>query len=294
MRQQAADFWLNFLFWHARRQPWFARASKPFWMWASWTFSPLLRNNTLSNARRLLGPQATDAQRKALARAVIANFYEFVCDIGRALGMSRPQLLERIERIEGVRHYEQARRERKGAIIVTAHMGSFEVATAALLEHEKRIHVLFRRDALGLFERTRAALRKRLGVRQTCVDEGLTAWMKLRAALERDEVVLIQGDRVLPGQKGMRVPFLGGHVMLPTGPVKLALATGAPIIPIFSIRNPDGTIRLEIQEPIPVQGDVSAAVLRMASIIETYVRRYPDQWLVVHRPWCEDAPHDPG
>lgn len=164
---------------------------------------------------------------------------------------------------------------------------------AALLEHEKRVHVLFRRDEMSLFEKTRSALRAQLGVCEACVDDGLEVWMNLRAALANDEVVLIQGDRVLPGQKGQRVPFLGGHMVLPTGPVKLALATGAPIIPIFSIREPTGMIRLFVEEPIQVEDEIHEAMLRLASVIERYVHDYPDQWLVFHRPWCEDVERGP-
>ena len=289
VRRAAANFWTSFLFWNARRYPALPRVSKPFWMWAGWTFTPVLRETTLSNAARLLGPDSTPAQREALARAVIANFYDFVCDIGAALGMSRRELLDQIDKVEGHERYVDARRDGKGAIVVTAHMGSFEVGMAALLEQEKRVHVLFRRDDLGEFEKTRTALRRRLGVHEACVEDGLAVWMNLRAALARDEVVLIQGDRVLPGQKGEPVPFLGGHMMLPTGPVKLALATGAPIVPVFSVRTPDGKIRLFIEDPIRVRGEVHDAVLRLGKVIENYVRRFPDQWLVFHRPWCEDA-----
>lgn len=293
LRRAAANFWMNFFFWNARQRPALTRASKPFWMWAAWKFTPVMRNSTLANAGRLLGEGSTLPQRQALARAVIANYYDFISDIGAAVGMSHRQLLDRIDQIEGHERYQQLRANGKGAIIVTAHMGSFEVGIAALLEHEKRIHVLFRRDEMSLFEKTRSALRKQLGVCEACVDEGLAVWMKLRTALANDEVVLIQGDRVLPGQKGQRVPFLGGHMMLPTGPVKLALASGAPIVPIFSIRQPQGTIRLFVEEPICVAGEVHEAMLRLGSIIEKYVRRYPDQWLVFHRPWCEDAGQDP-
>ena len=289
LRRAAANFWMNFFFWNARHNPWLTRFTKPFWMWAAWMFTPVMRNSTLANASRLLGDGSTPAQREALARAVIANYYDFISDIGAAVGMSRRQLLERINRIEGHERYQEARAGGKGAIIVTAHMGSFEVGMAALLEHEKRVHVLFRRDEMSLFETTRSALREQLGVCEACVDDGLEVWMNLRAALANDEVVLIQGDRVLPGQKGQRVPFLGGHTMLPTGPVKLALATGAPIIPIFSIREPTGMIRLFVEEPIRVVNDIHEAMLRLGSVIEQYVRRYPDQWLVFHRPWCEDA-----
>ena len=291
LARQAADFWRNFLFWGARRLPRVARRTRSFFLRGTWKYSPYLRDITLSNARRLLGDDSTDAQREALARAVIGNCYDFVCDVGQSVTLNRRRLLERIESVEGEERYAAARRDGSGAIVVTAHMGSFEVGMAALRQREKRVHVLFRPDSMGLFEKSRSALRRRLGVCEACVDDGLPVWLRLREALAKNEVVLVQGDRVLPGQKGQPMPFLGGRMLMPTGPVKLALASGAPIIPVFSVRTAAGKIRLFIEEPIRPAGlGADAAMSRIASIIAHYVRRYPDQWLVLHRPWCDEGP----
>ena len=120
--------------------------------------------------------------------------------------------------------------------------------------------------------------------------------MRLRDALLADEVVVLQGDRVMPGQKGEPVGFLGGTLLLPAGPVKMALATGAPIVPIFSVRTGDAKVRLFIEEPIDVQpddGDAAGAahpaLIEWAAVLERYVRSYPDQWLMLRPAWCEDA-----
>jgi phosphatidylinositol dimannoside acyltransferase len=290
LARHVADAWLTLLFFLARRHPTFLLGIKRLLIPGVWRCSPTLRKNTRCNARWLLGESSSPAQRDALGMAVVGNFYDFICDVGRSTGMSREQLLARIERIEGDENYAAARRAGKGAIVVTAHMGSFEVGMAALLKRERRVHVLFRRDAFGLFEKTRSTLRQRLGVIEACVDEGLPVWVRLREALAADEVVLIQGDRVLRGQKGRRVPFLGGHMLMPTGPVKLALATGAPIIPTFTLRQPNGRIRLFVESPIWVTAEESAdsALRSMTAIIEKYLRQYPEQWLMVRRAWCED------
>jgi KDO2-lipid IV(A) lauroyltransferase len=291
INRACADFWMNFLFWHARRQPWFAAWSKPFWMFATWRVSEHFYGGLMTNAARILGPQSTPPQREALARRTMASFYDFVCDVGFALGCSRRQLAQRAESIEGHEHYLAARNAKKGAIIVTAHMGSFEVGVAALLEHETKIHVLFRPDPRNLFEQIRSTLRRRLGVIEVPVDLGWTLWMRLREALRNNQAVLIQGDRVLPGQKGQAVPFFGGHTLLPTGPVKLALASGAPIVPVFSVRTPRGKVRLFVEPAILVgEGALGAdeALLRLGSLIEKYVRRFPDQWLANQPAWIED------
>jgi KDO2-lipid IV(A) lauroyltransferase len=162
------------------------------------------------------------------------------------------------------------------------------------MQREKRLHVLFRRDALDLFEQIRSTLRRKIGVVEVPVDEGWTVWMRLRDALAQDEVVLIQGDRVMPGQKGQPVRFFDGHIQLPTGPVRLAMVTGSPIVPVFSVRMPRGKIRLFIEPPILV-GDVPGGVSpdeamnQLGAALEKYVRKYPEQWLENRPVWLEDA-----
>lgn len=291
VRWAAAEGWLNGMFFASRRFPGFVQWGKPFFLWGSWNHSHYLQDNILANARRLLGEDSTPEQRWQLGRSVVSNFFDFIVDVGRSVGQSQKQLVARIAGVEGDGAYRAARAARKGAIVLTAHMGSFEVGIAALLEHERRVRVLFRRDSFGLFERTRSKLRRKLGVIEECVDDGLETWMRLREALASDEVVLIQGDRVMPGQKGCRVPILGGHMVLPTGPLRLALATGAPVVPTFCVREADGRIRLFIEPPIWLHDEASfeSGLDAIRAALEKYLRRFPDQWLMIHRAWCEDA-----
>lgn len=291
VRWAAAEWWLNALFFASRRFPGFVRWGKPFFRWGSWKYSHYLQDNILPNARWLLGENSTPQQRWEFGQSVVSNFFDFILDVGRSVGQSNEQLLARIASVEGYESYKAARAARQGAIILTAHMGSFEVGIASLRQHEQRVRVLFRRDSFGLFERTRSRLRRQLGVIEECVDDGLETWMRLREALAADEVVLIQGDRVMSGQKGRRVPILGGHMVLPTGPLRLALATGAPIIPTFSVRDPDGRIRLFNEPPIWVSDEATfeSGLDAIRAALEKYLRGFPDQWLMIHRAWCEDA-----
>jgi KDO2-lipid IV(A) lauroyltransferase len=288
LRAAAAAFWLQLLFFFAQRIPWFARAARAPFVFLAILFSRAIRSATTANAHRILPETASDADLRRYTRGVVGSFYDFVGDVGRSLKLSPTDLVARIESIEGHDKYLAARAQKKGAILLTAHMGSFEVAVAALLAHEKRIHVVFKRD-VGRFERIRQTLRQRLGVVEQPVDDGWGIWMRLRDALRDDDVVAIQGDRVMPGQKGRRMPFLGGHLLLPTGPVKLATASGAPIIPVFSVRNPSGRVGLFIEDPIIVGDDADRAMDQIAAIIAKYVAAYPEQWLVLHRAFCEDA-----
>ena len=291
-RRLMAKLWLTVLFFLARRMGWVLRRGKPFFTWGTWTFSRSVRDATLANARRILGDDSTPQQRQAIARDTVSSFFDFVCDVGWTLDASRDDLNSRIATVEGREGYKAARALHRGAIIATAHMGSFEVGMAALLHSEQRIHVVFQRDQADLFEQLRSDLRAKLGIVEAPVGEGLRTWVALRDALLADEVVAIQADRVMPGQKGQKVPFLGGHMMIPAGPIKLAMITGAPIIPVFSIRQPDGRIIVKIEQPIyvePARPELfEPALLQLADVIAKYVRLHPGQWLVLHKAWCED------
>jgi KDO2-lipid IV(A) lauroyltransferase len=176
---------------------------------------------------------------------------------------------------------------KKGAIIATAHMGSFEAGAAAIVDREQAVHVVFKRDDTR-FEHVRTSLREKLGVSEAPVDEGWPLWLRLREALMRDEVVMVQADRVMPGQKGARVPFLHGHLLLPTGPIKLAIASGAPIIPVFAVRTPEHKIRIHVEPAVIVTDNPDASLLELARVLEKYVSAYPEQWLLFHRGFCED------
>jgi KDO2-lipid IV(A) lauroyltransferase len=284
-------------FWAAEKAPWAVLAARGALCRGTFRCSTSVRRGTRANASRLLGPDGTPKQVDRLARQILSSFYLACCDIGRSLSATPEALFARVESAEGDEHYRAARAAGKGVIVVTAHMGSFEVGMAALRQRERgKIHVVFRRDAFERFERQRSGLRKRLGIEEAPVDDGWTIWMRLRDALLADEVVVLQGDRVMPGQKGERVPFLGGTIRLPPGPVKIALASGAPIVPIFSVRTEDGKVRLFVEPAIhvrPVAPDETPgphpALLQWAGVLERYVRAYPDQWLMLEPALCEDA-----
>lgn len=293
VREGAAEFWLGLLSHLSAKAPGLVRFLKPYCAPGAWHASETIRAATMKNAARVLGAAAPLEQREAIAKGVVENFYEFVSEVGRNSLASPAEMLRTVVAIEGHERYLKVRAQRHGAILAVAHMGSFEVAIAALRQYEPSIHVVFRRDARGFFERQRRALHDRLGVKEAPLDDGWGIWYHLRDALRNDEVVLIQADRVLPGHKGIAMPFLHGHVEIPTGPVKLAMASGAPIVPVFALRTPCGGMKILIEEaidaepPWPKDG-VHPALMKITTIIESYVSRYPEQWLLLHPAWVED------
>jgi lauroyl/myristoyl acyltransferase len=288
-RDRNAMFWLAVYFKLTATAPALMRGLKPAFVRLAYTFSSKIRRNTSANANRL-----GITNHPAFGLAVVGSFYDFVYDIGHSIGSTRAQLGERIESIKGAEAYLAARSSQRGAVLLTAHMGSFEAGLAALPMQEKNVHVVFKRDRVGGFEKLRRSLREQLNVTEAPIDDGMANWMRLRDALLKDEVVAVQGDRCMPGQKGLRVALLGGTIELPTGPFKLALSADSPVIPIFSVRLPDGKIRILIQPPILVRNTsegIESAVKSFAQMLGNQLAKYPEQWLVLDAAFCEDADH---
>jgi len=289
---------LQLLFWHTRHSPWFLRLFRPTILAGAWALAPSTRRATLANAARLLGPASGERERKSTARAVLRNYFDAVIEFGANRAVSPRELAASLELVEGIEGYTRAREVGLGAILVTAHMGPFESAMAMLRTREPRVHVVFRRDRMPLFEQLRSAQHARLGVIEAPAENGLMTWVRLRDALGRNEVVVMQGDRVMPGQPGVRVPMLGGHVVVPAGPVKLARITGSPVVPVFAVRAAGGGIRIHLEEaiwpnrlgqwPIGARG-IDPAIGELKDVIERFVRHYPEQWLCLHTVVIEDA-----
>ena len=288
--------WLGPFFWFARTCPTAASLLKPMASALVPMVSPRVREAIRKNTPWLFGRKLSSTQQRLFARQVVGSFYDFVLDVGRASQMTPQQLVNLVERVEGLEGYRAARAQRRGAILVTAHLGTYEVGLAALAHEEKKVRVVFKRDPSPGFEQMRAGLHRTLGVIESPIDDGIETWLSLREALLNDEVVVMQADRAVKGQKSEVVPFLHGHLRMPTGPVRLAQLTGSPIIPVFAL--PSGTggyhvlLKPAIEPHAPAALDRDSgpsAVLRaLADAMAQVVAAYPHLWLALEAVFHED------
>ena len=284
-------------FWLAARAPGMMRALQVPVTWLIPLIAAGVREQTRRNALRIFGRSLDSVEQRRFTRAVVSSFYEFVVDVGQASGEPTEQLLERIEHVEGEAEYRAIRQAGRGAVLVTAHMGSFEVGLAALMRVERRVHVVYKRDASGPFESMRTELRRRLGIIESPIDDGLATWVALRDALSGGDVIVMQADRAMPGQRSAVVPFLHGHLRLPTGAVRLARLTGSPIVPVFTVRLASGRFAVHLCPAIEPgsTGSISEsedpAVIAIARSVESMVARYPTQWLMLGAAFEEDVVH---
>jgi len=185
-----------------------------------------------------------------------------------------------------------AHRDGKGAILLTAHVGNFEIGGMFLAKLGINVAVVYVPDPSPVIEKHRADARKLLGVAGIAVDRSPFGFLPVLRALEQNSYVAIQGDRDVSGT-GHRMPFFGRTASFPIGPFRIAQASGAPVFPVFVLQDDDGRYRTVVEEPIRVphpRGDAArAAVLAglaaFVSRMEATIRAYPTQWYRFARFW---------
>ncbi len=233
---------------------------------------------------RIIRGDGSEEELRHSARMVYANFGRYLADFFRSQMINR-EFVERHVRIENIAYMEQALKQGKGVIGLTAHIGSWELTAQilAVLGYKVNAIALVHQNPRvdGFFRRQREVA----GVNVIPVGVGVRQSFR---ALKRNEVVGILGDRDFSGSNGLFLDFQGETMLVPRGPAVFSRSTGAPIVPGFIIReNFDGPgYRYVFEPPIfPEKTDDEEADLRLISekflkVIEKYVRQYPEQWFM--------------
>lgn len=220
-----------------------------------------------------------------LVREVFHYFAKYLVDFFTLSKRVNKKFISESVDISGIEHLNEAVGKGKGAIIVSAHLGNWEMAGAvlgllgyplsvvALAHKDDRVNAFFnaRREFFGASViQTNVALRR-------CLDH-----------LKRNRLVAILADRDF-GHHGLMMDFFGRKTLIPKGAAIFSLKTGAPIIPGFFLRAPQDRFNIVMMEPIypPVLDDagmndqqIEALINRYLHLIEDKIRQYPSQWLM--------------
>lgn len=248
---------------------------------------PDKRRGASENGSRVIGRSPESPEVKALARRMFKSYALYWADFFGLNGRTRGKVAE-IVRIEGLEHLKQALRAGKGALLVTAHLGNWDMGGAALVDTGElpELSAIVEPVTQMSSERTVTSMRERRGIKVIPLGQP----MSIARALRRNEVVLVVGERLIDGD-GVEVEFFGEKTMFPKGAAYLSARLGAPIVPGFCIRQPDNTFVTHLEPPIEpeVSGDsesgVAAHTQKIAGIIEDYIARYPEQWCMLQPIW---------
>ena len=240
-----------------------------------------------NNLKQVLG-EGREEEIKGKARKVFQNFAKYIVDFSRFRRLNRSNL-ERFIAIEGIENLERSFAAKKGVIALTAHLGNWELGGVALAILGYPMNAVALSHEEASVNRLFVQQRTRRGVK--VIPFGMAA-KRCYQALRRNEVVALLGDWDIKSQ-GIRAPFFGKLTTLPRGPAILSLKTGAAILPGFTIRGKDNRFRLFFEKPIFPEStgckeeDVERLNNQVSKILESYIRRYPEQWLLFHEVWPE-------
>jgi len=252
---------------------------------------PIRRRIVLANLRRVFGETVPEAEIWRLAQAHYAHLARLVAEFLR-FHLRSPVQRAAMVRVDNMETILRAAGQGKGVLLLTGHFGNWEVATVAGIgnfpQYRGRLHFVRRvlhpawLDALV----TRRFRRAGFGV--------LPKKGSLDAVLDRlaaGDVVVFVFDQHASGSDGIPVEFFGHPAGTFRSLAILALATGAPVVPAASWREPDGRHVLRFEEALPLIEceDVNEAIRRNTrtynAALERLVLRHPEQWFWVHRRW---------
>ncbi|MEP6921948.1 MAG: lysophospholipid acyltransferase family protein [bacterium] len=254
-----------------------------------------LRRTAIRNLE-LAFPELEPDEKKRLLRGCFDS-------LGRQLGefsqLARvtPEELQRIVDCEGLEHLQAAQARGRGVILFTGHLGAWELSSFALSALGRPLSFMVRRIDNPRIEEMVNAVRTRFG-NQT-IDKNAVSRAALRHLNEGGTLGLLPDVNML-AREGVFVDFFGTPASTTSMPAKLALRTGAAVVPIYVPWDAERQrFVMRIESPLVVEQtgndevDVIQLTSQFMSSIESIVRRYPEQWLWIHKRWKTRPPGEP-
>ncbi|MGE5346805.1 MAG: lysophospholipid acyltransferase family protein [Acidithiobacillales bacterium] len=295
--------WFPFFRWMARAIPteWVARLAAATAERAIWE-RETLREAILENVAAVLGLPVGDRRVEEVGRAMVTSHSRLWIDLLRCTSRTDVEPLALLTSRSGHERLVEAARQGTGAILLTAHVGNFELGGLFLRDFGATTAVAYVPDPSPVIERHRAEARRRIGVEGIPVTSSPFAFVPLLRALHEGRFVAMQGDRDVSGT-GRVLPFFGRTASFPVGPFRLAAIAGTPVFPVFVLMEPDGRYRTVVEAPIhvglaagsrtePDEAALQDAMERWVSILSRVIRENPTQWYLFRRFWEDDAPRE--
>ncbi|HXH22550.1 MAG TPA: lysophospholipid acyltransferase family protein [Dehalococcoidia bacterium] len=246
------------------------------------------RRNLIANLRPVVG----DERAPQVARSAFRHYARYIIDLFQlpVLGI---ETVRARTRFDAWGELDAVIAEGKGTIVVTLHFGQQESGPAALAAHGYRMSVVARTLEFGPIDGLIKEFRQALGMRIIPAERPALATFR---CLTRNEVLGMLIDQVDEGE-GVVVDFLGGRAEMSSAPARVALRSGARVVPAVVVRDPEDDTRylpvidtsLTFERTGNEEADILALTQQIASSFEGVVRRYPDQWFAFRRVWRNGA-----
>ena len=216
------------------------------------------------------------------ARKTFQYFGKYLADFIRFRKLAAAGVLENVS-IQGLEHIEAIRDSKRGAIMLTAHYGNWELGGAFIASLGIPIHAVVRPVPSPSLERIFNFFREQRGLQVIHLAHAATGVAKV---LKRGEVVALVGDRDFTGN-GRPHAFFGREASLPRGAAWFAHRLGVPVYLGFATRAPDDSFILRIHPPIdPAVVQTEDEIQeKIVAVMEATIARDPCQWFIFDPFW---------
>lgn len=260
----------------------------------AWRLDPRRSRVALANLERAFGGELSTGEMKALCRSSYANLAANLPDLSRLSRVSRSRLAALVaEGEEALEVLTGASAGGTGVILLTPHLGNWELLAAYLASRAVCVHFVGRKPYDERLEQLYTDVRTSHGA--SWIGRG-GAFERLEDVLGRGETAIMLIDQDTGRVRGTFVDFFSSPAWTATGPAVLARKTGAVMLPGAMLRTSGDTYRLHLEEPLNLvdTGDDDyddwENTRRASEAVESLIRRYPEQWTWFHRRWRTRPP----
>ncbi|MCH8268254.1 MAG: lysophospholipid acyltransferase family protein [Acidobacteria bacterium] len=257
--------------------------------------TPRLRQIADKNLMMAL-PELSASERSSLCWGTYRSLGRLLAEFSQFPRLN-PENVRQVVAYEGLENYQAALAQKRGVLFLTAHLGAWELGAFAHGLNGYRLHIVHRPLDNPLLNRLVNRYRT-LGGNKMIEKKDFARG--ILTALAKNETVGILADQNAVREEGVFVNFFGIPACTTAGIAKIALHSGAAVVPAFCVYDSktsqfhicfDPPLRLETSGD--AEEDIRAATQQMAGVIERFVRRYPGQWLWIHRRWKTRPPGEP-
>jgi KDO2-lipid IV(A) lauroyltransferase len=241
-------------------------------------------------------PEKTRAERRQILRRLYLHLGRQLADFCRFPKLTKKNISQVIT-YEGFENFENAAAAGKGILFLTGHLGAWELSSFAHSLYGHPMHIVARGLDNPLVDELVTRYRTLHG--NQIFDKDDYARGLLAALRNRDTIGILMDTNMTPPQ-GIFVDFFGIPACTASGLARVAWHSGAAVLPGFALW--DEAARkyrlhfgksLELVRTGNTESDVAANTALFNRVLEEYIRRYPDQWLWVHRRWKTRPPGEP-
>jgi len=257
-------------------------------------FLPYRKRVALLNIRTAF-PEKNDKETLEIYRKTCRNFSMTLFEYFSAFRLSREKILQHIE-FDSSGVFEKFLKLTSGSIAVTGHFGSFELLGVVMAARGIPLDAVVKPMKNPKVEKFLDHVRSKNNYRIVKTKEGFS---KITGSIQNNRMIALISDQDA-GKRGLIVKFFGIDSSTPAGPAVLAIRTGAPMIAGFLIRKGTARYKAEFHEisydglPEDPEEKITEITQRYTTLLESYIRKYPDHYFWFHKRWKSAGLYNPA